>query len=74
MPLQVKSIFLDQLAQFCLVHPQYGNREPTGVVNFPFTVFLELVDAIWKMIEEEVKAALEMTASGKVESKALATY
>ena len=37
-------------------------------------VFLELVDAIWKMIEEEVKAALEMTASGRVESKALATY
>jgi NitT/TauT family transport system ATP-binding protein len=37
-------------------------------------VFLELVDTIWKMIEEEVKAALEMTGSGKVESKALATY
>jgi NitT/TauT family transport system ATP-binding protein len=37
-------------------------------------VFLEVVDTIWKMIEEEVKAALEMTGSGKVESKALATY
>jgi NitT/TauT family transport system ATP-binding protein len=37
-------------------------------------VFVELVDTIWKMIEEEVKAALEMTGSGKVESKALATY
>jgi NitT/TauT family transport system ATP-binding protein len=37
-------------------------------------VFLELVDVIWKMIEEEVKAALEMTANGKVQSKALATY
>ena len=37
-------------------------------------VFLELVDEIWKMIEEEVKAALEMTANGRVESKALATY
>jgi ABC-type nitrate/sulfonate/bicarbonate transport system ATPase subunit len=37
-------------------------------------VFLELVDEIWKMIEEEVKAALQMTASGRVESKALATY
>ena len=37
-------------------------------------VFLELVDEIWKMIEEEVKAALQMTANGRVESKALATY
>ena len=37
-------------------------------------VFLELIDEIWKMIEEEVKAALQMTASGRVESKALATY
>jgi NitT/TauT family transport system ATP-binding protein len=36
--------------------------------------FLELVDEIWKMIEEEVKAALMMTATGRVESKALATY
>jgi NitT/TauT family transport system ATP-binding protein len=36
--------------------------------------FLELVDTIWKMIEEEVKAALEMTANARVESKALATY
>jgi NitT/TauT family transport system ATP-binding protein len=37
-------------------------------------VFVELVDTIWKMIEEEVKAALEMTGSGRLESKALATY
>jgi NitT/TauT family transport system ATP-binding protein len=37
-------------------------------------VFLELVDAIWKMIEEEVKAALQMTANGRVTSRALATY
>ena len=36
--------------------------------------FLELVDAIWKMIEEEVKAALSMTESGRVDSKPLATY
>ena len=36
--------------------------------------FLELVDEIWKMIEEEVKAALEIHADGKVDSKALATY
>jgi NitT/TauT family transport system ATP-binding protein len=36
--------------------------------------FLALVDEIWKMIEEEVKAALMMTANGRVESKALATY
>ena len=37
-------------------------------------VFLELVDEIWKMIEEEVKAALQMTANGRVTSRALATY
>jgi NitT/TauT family transport system ATP-binding protein len=37
-------------------------------------VFLELVDEIWKMIEEEVKAALQMTANARVDSKALATY
>jgi NitT/TauT family transport system ATP-binding protein len=37
-------------------------------------VFLELVDVIWKMIEEEVKAALEMTGNGRVQSRALATY
>jgi NitT/TauT family transport system ATP-binding protein len=37
-------------------------------------LFLELVDEIWKMIEEEVKAALQMTANGRVESNALATY
>src|SRR4030081_1359497 len=36
--------------------------------------FLELVDEIWKMIEEEVKAALEIHGDGKVDSKALATY
>jgi NitT/TauT family transport system ATP-binding protein len=36
--------------------------------------FTELVDAIWKMIEEEVKAALRITDSGQVESKPLATY
>ena len=36
--------------------------------------FLELVDEIWTMIEEEVKAALEIHADGKVDSKALATY
>ncbi len=36
--------------------------------------FLELVDEIWKMIEEEVKAALHMTEDSKVDSKALATY
>jgi NitT/TauT family transport system ATP-binding protein len=36
--------------------------------------FLELVDEIWKMIEEEVKAALEIHDDGKVDSKALATY
>jgi len=38
------------------------------------SVFLELVDEIWKMIEEEVKAALQMTANGRVTSRALATY
>jgi len=37
-------------------------------------VFLELLDEIWKMIEEEVKAALQMTANGRVTSRALATY
>jgi len=36
--------------------------------------FLEVVDEIWKMIEEEVKAALAIHADGKVDSKALATY
>src|ERR1700704_4359254 len=36
--------------------------------------FLELVDEIWKMIEEEVKAALQITEDGKVESRPLATY
>jgi NitT/TauT family transport system ATP-binding protein len=37
-------------------------------------VFLDLVDQIWKMIEEEVKAALQITANGKVTAKSLATY
>ena len=36
--------------------------------------FLELVDEIWKMIEEEVKAALQITANGRVDAQALATY
>jgi NitT/TauT family transport system ATP-binding protein len=36
--------------------------------------FVELVDAIWKMIEEEVKAALRLTEGGQVESRPLATY
>jgi NitT/TauT family transport system ATP-binding protein len=36
--------------------------------------FLELVDEIWKMIEEEVKAALQMTQDRKVSSQAVATY
>jgi NitT/TauT family transport system ATP-binding protein len=36
--------------------------------------FLELVDEIWKMIEEEVKAALQITEDGRVESQSLATY
>jgi NitT/TauT family transport system ATP-binding protein len=36
--------------------------------------FLELVDAIWKMIEEEVKAALRITEDGRVDTQAIATY
>jgi NitT/TauT family transport system ATP-binding protein len=36
--------------------------------------FVELVDVIWKMIEEEVKAALRLTEGGQVESRPLATY
>jgi NitT/TauT family transport system ATP-binding protein len=36
--------------------------------------FLQLVDAIWKMIEEEVKAALRMTEEERVTTKPLATY
>jgi NitT/TauT family transport system ATP-binding protein len=36
--------------------------------------FLELVDEIWKMIEEEVKAALQMTGTDTVDAQALATY
>lgn len=36
--------------------------------------FLELVDAIWKMIEEEVKAALRITEDGHVDTQAIATY
>jgi NitT/TauT family transport system ATP-binding protein len=35
--------------------------------------FLELVDEIWKMIEEEVKAALQMTQDRKVIAQAIAT-
>lgn len=36
--------------------------------------FLEIVDAIWKMIEEEVKAALHITRDGRVDTQAIATY
>jgi NitT/TauT family transport system ATP-binding protein len=37
--------------------------------------FLELVDAIWKMIEEEVKAALRLTdTDARVNTQAIATY
>jgi NitT/TauT family transport system ATP-binding protein len=36
--------------------------------------FLELVDEIWKMIEEEVKAALRISYDGRAESQPLATY
>jgi NitT/TauT family transport system ATP-binding protein len=36
--------------------------------------FLELVDTIWKMIEEEVKAALRITEDGHVDTRAIATY
>jgi NitT/TauT family transport system ATP-binding protein len=36
--------------------------------------FLELVDEIWKMIEEEVKAALAMTTQVWTESQPLVTY
>jgi len=37
--------------------------------------FLELVDAIWKMIEEEVKAALRITEDDRqITSRPLATY
>ena len=36
--------------------------------------FLELVDEIWKMIEEEVKAALQIRQDRKVTSQAVATY
>jgi NitT/TauT family transport system ATP-binding protein len=36
--------------------------------------FLELVDEIWKMIEEEVKAALQLPMNGRVQSRSLATY
>ncbi len=36
--------------------------------------FTELVDAIWKMIEEEVKAALRITEDGHVDTQAIATY
>jgi NitT/TauT family transport system ATP-binding protein len=36
--------------------------------------FLELVDAIWKMIEEEVREALQMTSRNTHEVQPLATY
>jgi NitT/TauT family transport system ATP-binding protein len=36
--------------------------------------FLHLVDAIWAMIEEEVKAALRITDDAHKETKAIATY
>jgi NitT/TauT family transport system ATP-binding protein len=36
--------------------------------------FLELVDEIWKLIEEEVKAALQITGNGRVDAQGLATY
>jgi NitT/TauT family transport system ATP-binding protein len=36
--------------------------------------FLELVDAIWKMIEEEVRAALQMTSKTRSAIQPLATY
>src|SRR5215813_8722936 len=36
--------------------------------------FLELVDGIWKMIEEEVKSALRISSDGHVDTHALATY
>jgi NitT/TauT family transport system ATP-binding protein len=36
--------------------------------------FLELVDEIWKMIEEEVKAALGIHENGRVITQPLATY
>ena len=36
--------------------------------------FLALVDEIWRMIEEEVKAALHITGDGRVDAQALATY
>src|SRR6202521_2307620 len=35
---------------------------------------LQLVDEIWKMMEDEVKAALHMTTHRPIESNALATY
>jgi NitT/TauT family transport system ATP-binding protein len=36
--------------------------------------FLELVDEVWKLIEEEVKAALQITGNGRVDAQGLATY
>ena len=36
--------------------------------------FLAIVDEIWKMIEEEVKAALRITGDGHVEARAIVTY
>jgi len=36
--------------------------------------FLQLVDQIWNMLEEEVKAALQITDTSAVESQPIATY
>jgi NitT/TauT family transport system ATP-binding protein len=36
--------------------------------------FLDLVDQVWKMIEEEVKGALAMTNAGRAPSQAIASY
>jgi ABC-type nitrate/sulfonate/bicarbonate transport system ATPase subunit len=36
--------------------------------------FLELVDTIWAMIEEEVKAALQITSSRTITTQAVASY
>jgi NitT/TauT family transport system ATP-binding protein len=36
--------------------------------------FLDLVDEIWKMIEEEVKAALQIKQDGTVQTQSVATY
>jgi NitT/TauT family transport system ATP-binding protein len=36
--------------------------------------FLELIDTIWRMIEEEVRSALRITESVRTEARPLATY